>query len=79
MKTLSLKVSEELEAKLTRAARRRKISKSALVREAIEKEVDREPAPLKGSVADLASDLIGCLEGPGDLSYNPKHMEGYGR
>lgn len=33
----------------------------------------------KPTVAELAADLIGSLEGPGDLSANPKYMEGYGQ
>lgn len=28
---------------------------------------------------DLAGDLAGCLEGPGDLSYSKKYFDGYGR
>ena len=31
------------------------------------------------SAYDLAKDLIGAIDdGPTDLSYNPKHMEGFG-
>ncbi len=39
------------------------------------KEVAR---PTPGSFLDLSYDLAGCLEGPGDLSTNPEHMEGFG-
>jgi hypothetical protein len=31
------------------------------------------------TVGDLAGDLIGSLEGPGDLSTSPRHMRGFGR
>jgi hypothetical protein len=31
------------------------------------------------TVMDLAGDLIGCVEGPGDLSTNPQYMEGFGQ
>lgn len=31
------------------------------------------------SIASLAKDLVGCLEGPIDLATNPKYMEGFGR
>ena len=31
------------------------------------------------SVVDLAGELVGSLEGPGDLSTSPRHMAGYGR
>ncbi len=32
-----------------------------------------------GSVLALTADLCGSLDGPGDLSTNPKHMEDYGK
>jgi len=35
-----------------------------------------EPQPI--SFLEAASEFIGCLEGPGDLSTNPKYMEGFG-
>jgi len=35
--------------------------------------------PRPGSALELAGDLVGCVEGPGDLSTNPKYMEDYGR
>jgi hypothetical protein len=31
------------------------------------------------SCADLAADLVGCVNGPADLASNPSHMRGYGR
>lgn len=38
------------------------------------------PRPERGpSVHDLASDLIGSVDGPSDLSSNPAYLEGYGR
>ena len=43
----------------------------------------RSPAPNRiptpGSALELAGDLVGCVEGPGDLTTNPKYMEDYGR
>ncbi|MEM8639842.1 MAG: hypothetical protein AAGG51_13650 [Cyanobacteria bacterium P01_G01_bin.54] len=30
------------------------------------------------SAFDLARDLAGCLDGPADLSTNPKYFEGFG-
>jgi hypothetical protein len=30
------------------------------------------------SFLEAASEFVGCLEGPGDLSTNPKYMEGFG-
>jgi hypothetical protein len=31
------------------------------------------------SFLEAAAELISCLDGPGDLSTNPKYFEGFGR
>jgi hypothetical protein len=79
MVTMSLRMPSVLDARVTAAARRRRLTKSALVREALEAYVARADVPTEGSVLDLARDLVGCVQGPGDLSHNPKRMRGYGR
>lgn len=81
MKTISLKLPPGLHSQLVRAARQRKQSKSDLVRAALEQFLNRErrPNPKRElSALELAGDLVGCIAGPGDLSTNKKHMEGYG-
>ena len=61
-------------------AKRRGASKSAIVREAIEDYFAKNGAASSLSVAELAKELIGCVDGgPTDLSYNKKHMKGYGK
>jgi Arc/MetJ-type ribon-helix-helix transcriptional regulator len=81
MKTISLKLPAGLHAKLDRAAKQRKQSKSDVVRTALEHFLNGKP-PAKSrrvlSALELAGDLVGCAEGPGDLSTNPKYMEGFG-
>lgn len=75
MRTVSFKLSERLDDALNDLARRRKSSRSALVREALE-------ALAKGkhrSVTAVVDELVGSLDGPADLSTNPKHMTGYGK
>jgi hypothetical protein len=80
MKTLSLKVPDGLAARLGAVARKRRTSKSVLVREALEAYLVRGVSAQPGSFLDLAQDLAGCLDGgPGDLAHNKKHLEGYGR
>jgi hypothetical protein len=80
MTTISLKLPTGLHAKLDRAARHRGQSKSELVRIALEQflnggtDIDGPPSAL-----DLAGDLTGCVEGPGDLSINQKNLEDFGR
>lgn len=79
MKTISLKLPESLHAKLERVAKQRGMNKSVLVRSAIEQFINgRIPTNNSASALELAGDLAGCLEGPGDLSTNPKYMEGFG-
>ena len=78
MSTVSLKMPEELATRLAAAARRRGITRSALVRDALESYLRRGGAG-NGTAADLARDLIGVLEGPRDLSEHSKHTKGFGR
>ena len=75
MRTVSFKLPENLDDQLSQLARTRKASRSALVREALE-------ALAKGkrrSVSALAADVFGSVDGPPDLSTNPKYMSGYGK
>ncbi len=78
MRTISLKLSDKLHAKLTRVAKHRGQTKSDLVRNALEEFLNGH-RPRVATVAELAGDLLGSAEGPGDLSTNRKYMEGYGK
>ena len=65
---------------LEKESRARRITKSALVREALEKTLTARPTKNEATCYDLARDLAGTLKGlPRDLATNPKHMEGFGR
>lgn len=77
MKTISLKLPDELARRLEEAAGKHGQSKSALARAALEAYFAQQQIP-PGSFLEAVGDLIGCVEGPGDLSTNPKHMEGFG-
>jgi len=79
MKTLSLKLPETLAARLTAAARNSGRTKSALVREVLEDYLANDKGVRAGSCLELIADLVGCVEGPGDLSFNKKHMRGFGQ
>jgi len=79
MKILSLKLPEDLAEQLTAQARARGTTKSEILREALADFLAKAPQPDRGSFLDLAGDLVGRLEGPGDLSYNKKHLANYGR
>jgi hypothetical protein len=80
VKTISLKLTDNLLRQLERAARERGQTKSDVVRAALEQFLNGDRAgPRPRSALDLAGDLVGCAEGPGDLSTNPEHLEGYGK
>jgi predicted transcriptional regulator len=75
MKPISIKLTKKLEDLLDELARARGLSRSAVVREALE-------AYAAGSgnrtATTAAGDLVGSLQGPRDLSTAPKHMRGFG-
>ncbi len=75
MRTVSFKLTEELDDALSELARERRSSRSALVREALESLAKGK----RRSFTALAADLVGCVEGPSDLASNRKHMMGYGK
>ena len=80
MKTVSLKLPVQLDARLAGIARRRGgAGKSALIREALERFVAADAEVRAGSLLEALADLGGSVRGPADLATNPKHMEGFGR
>jgi Arc/MetJ-type ribon-helix-helix transcriptional regulator len=79
MKTITVKLPRPLAERLGRAVVRRRSSRSAVVREAIEAHLAAEAGATEGSCFDLASDLAGAVRGPSDLSSNRRRLRGYGR
>jgi Arc/MetJ-type ribon-helix-helix transcriptional regulator len=79
MNMLTLKLSDELNAQLALVAKRNHKTKSDVVRQALEAYLNGVGKAGKGTIADLAADLIGSLEGPGDLSHNPQYMDDFGK
>ena len=78
MRTISLKLPDELLAELEREAKTRRITKSVLVRESLEAALRGRPRRA-ASCYDLARDLVGTAKGMAFLlTGNPKYMEGYG-
>ena len=76
MTTVSLKLPKELAARLNAEARKRGVSRSAFIRNVLGAFLTKPH--VGGCVADLAGDLVGSVEGPRDLSSNPKHLDGFG-
>ena len=80
METISLKLPDDLLAQLESEAKARRVTKSRIVRESLEAALRKQPSARVASCFDLASDLVGTIEGlPADLADNPKYMEGFGR
>jgi hypothetical protein len=80
MNTISLKLSDRLLDRLETESRARGTTKSALVRECLEKNLGGDPAGEIATCYDLAGDLAGIMkELPPDLATHPKYMEGFGQ
>ena len=79
MRTITAKLPPDLDAWLAAEARQRRTTKSTIVRESLQaaRKMNGKKAPV--SFYDLTKDLLGCFDGPGDLSTNPKYMKDYGK
>ena len=78
MRTISLKLPEEIDNRLEARAQQLGKTKSELVRESLLSFLDGQTKS-DASCLDLVLDLVGTARGPGDLASNKKHMRGYGR
>ncbi len=79
MVTMTVKLPPATSAKLTAAARGRRVSKSQIVREALDKHLKSNGKKHRPTFGELAGHLAGCIKNaPRDLATNPKYMEGFG-
>jgi hypothetical protein len=74
-----LKLPETLHSRLEALARQQGTSKSAVIREALEESLAGNGARPPVSCLDLVRDLVGCVQGPGDLSVNKRYLEDFGK
>ncbi len=79
MKILTLRLDEALYAKVLCMSKRRKTTRSEVVREALNVYFEKGNNSSKGSAFELAHDLAGAVAGPRDLSVNKIHLKGFGR
>jgi ribbon-helix-helix CopG family protein len=80
MRVISLKLPEDLLVQLDTEAKTRRVTKSWLIRESLEKALRKQSRPGTASCYDLSRDLAGSVKGlPKDLAENPDHMEGFGQ
>jgi Arc/MetJ-type ribon-helix-helix transcriptional regulator len=81
MKTLTVRLPEPLVADIEAESRERRVSKSDVVRERLER--GREPDAERARALDVITDLVGSVDDlPADLSANTKRYlrtSGYGR
>jgi hypothetical protein len=76
MKTISLKISSDLDQWLAAQSKRSGRSKSAITRDALEKSRGAKDTP---SCHDLMSDICGSFRsGTKDLATHKKHLKGFG-
>lgn len=78
---MTVKLPEDLAVRLEKRAKRLGVSKSSVVRASLESELNgRNAVEEMPSAYDVLKSGLGCVNsGVGDLSTNPKHMEGFGR
>ena len=79
MNTISLKVPEPLAIRLEDTARQRGVSKSALIRDALEAYLQTDGAERAKSTLSRVADLAGTLSGPEDLSVNTDYLRNFGQ
>lgn len=79
MKTISLRIPNSLDRRISRQAKKLHVSKSQLVRDALEWYLEYTRKLGGPSCYDLTRDLCGSVEGPPDLSTNRKYLEGFGQ
>jgi len=72
VKTTTVQLPDVLAQKAAAVAKRRGLSQSKILREAIEKGLSDKGS--KPSIADMMSDVLGCIDGPADASLNCKEI-----
>ena len=75
MKTITVKLPESLASWLSRRAHELGRPQSDLVRDALLRSKEGEAGK---SCHEVFRDVCGVVDGPKDLSTNPKHMRGFG-
>jgi predicted DNA-binding protein len=78
VRTISLKLSDDLLVRLEAEAKAGRITKSSLVREGLEAALRKRSAADAPSCFDLARDLAGAVKRLSrDLAGNPEYMDGF--
>lgn len=72
-----MRLTPEEKERIKRLARIEGLTAKAVLLELVDRELARIDGQ-KGNFLEGIEDLVGSVEGPGDLSTNPKYMEGFG-
>lgn len=78
MTMITCKIPVNLDAKLEALARRERVSKSSIIRQAIEQRLRGAGNAAAPRAYDLIKHLCGSLRGSTVLSTSPRGMEGFG-
>jgi hypothetical protein len=79
MRTISLRLPDNLLGHLDSEAKARDVTRSRLIRESLDEALRRQSPDVVVSCYDLARDLAGSVKGlPKYLAENPKFMEDFG-
>jgi Arc/MetJ-type ribon-helix-helix transcriptional regulator len=77
---ITVKLPQSLARRLDAGVRRKRTGRSAFVRAAIEAALRQQDGETRnGSVLSQCRDLVGCVDGPADLSHGARHMRGFGQ
>ena len=78
MKAISIKLPDPLFHDLAQRAKTSASSQSEVIRSALAAYLYSDAQPTTASCADRAQRWTGMMQGPTDLSTNPKHLDGFG-
>lgn len=80
MVTITCKIPDDLNEKLEAEATRKLLSKSVLVREALQRSLKRPSKRRQQTAFDRLKTLCGIIkDGARDVSTNPKYMKSFGK
>ncbi len=80
MERINVRVESPLRQKLEIEAKKKGVSPSAIVRQALEEHFGRQAEPENCLQLAERLGILGSIKGlPADLTTNPEYMEGFGR
>jgi hypothetical protein len=79
MKAISIKLPDPLFHDLAQRAKTSASTQSEIIRTALAAYLQCDAQPSTASCADRAQRWTGIMQGPVDLSTNPKHLDGFGQ